>query len=146
MKEKCSPGNLEFNRILKEADHIYTRYAASMDISMTSLCVLYSIYTSQTPCTQKTLCDDWDMPKQTINSCLKQLERGGYVQMEFGEGNRKNKQIRFTAQGEALADRAVAPLIHAENAAMQALDEKEQELFLELNRKRNALLQKFLLQ
>lgn len=145
MKEMCSPINAEFNRIIKETDSIYSKYAALHHISTTTMCVLYSISTAETPCTQTGLCEDWDIPRQTINSCLKVLQKEGIVQMMLGEGNRKNKYIQLTALGEKSANQVIAPLVHAENAALQALDPEELRLFMDISRKHNALLQKFLL-
>ena len=144
MKTLCSPINAEFNRIIKEADTIYTKYAAASGISSTALKLLYSVYTQETPCTQTRLSEDWDLPKQTVNSCLKSLQNEGMLQMVFGEGNRKSKHILLTEQGEALAQRIIDPLIHAENAALQALTPEEQQLYIKISRKHNSLLQRFL--
>ena len=144
MRELCSPINAEFNRIIKDAESIYADYAAASGVSSTVLCVLYSIYTLNQPCTQTQLAEDWGIPRQTINSCLKALESDGRITLEFGEGNRKSKQIRLTASGEMLAQRVIVPLIHAENAALQSLTEEEQRLYVQISRKHNALLRELL--
>ena len=136
----------EVNRLYKEADSIYTKYAATHGISTTTLCVLYSVYTAEPPCTQAQLAEDWGIPMQTINSCLKSLEKSGIVRLEFREGSRKSKQICLTQQGEKMADIIVAPIICAENSAFEALTQDEQQLLLRITRKHNGLLRKFLLE
>lgn len=134
----------EVNRLYKETDSIYTKYAATHGISTTTLCVLYSLYTAETPCTQTRLLEDWGIPMQTINSCLKALEKSGTVRLEFMEGSRKSKHIFLTEQGEKTADRIIAPLIRAENAAFGALTQEERQLLLKITQKHNRLLREFL--
>ena len=134
----------EFNRLYKETDNIYTRYAASQGISTTTLCVLYSLYISETPCTQTQLVEDWGIPMQTIHSCLKSIEKSGMVRLEFAEGNRKNKYILLTSKGSETAERIIAPLVKAENNAMDALEAEQRQLLMEVTRKHAQLLQTFL--
>lgn len=136
----------EFNRLYKETDNIYTRYAASQGVSTTTLCVLYSLFISEVPCTQTQLVEDWGIPAQTVNSCLKAMEKSGTVRLEFAEGNRKSKCILLTDQGRGMTERIVAPLVDAENRAMDALEPAERKQLMELNRKHSNLLQTFLLE
>ena len=134
----------EFNRLYKETENIYTRYAASQGISTTTLCVLYSLYLSEMPCTQTQLVEDWGIPMQTINSCLKSMEKSGIVRLEFAEGNRKSKCILLTAEGKEMSEQIIAPLVEAENQAMNSLEECERRQLMELTRKHGNLLQSFL--
>jgi len=135
---------VEFNRLYKETDHIYTRYAASMGVSATTMCILYAIYTADSPCTQSQLVDDWGMPMQTINSCLKSLEKSGSVRLEFIAGNRKSKCILLTRQGQEMARRIIAPLVEAENQALAALESSERQQLMALTRKHCGILQNIL--
>ena len=135
----------EFNRLYKETENIYTRYAASQGISTTTLCVLYSLYLSEMPCTQTQLVEDWGIPMQTINSCLKSLEKSGIVRLEFAEGNRKSKCILLTSMGRENTERIIAPLVDAENHAMSAMEAEQRQQLMELTRKHTGLLQNCLL-
>jgi len=112
----------EFNRLYKETDHIYTRYGALKGVSPTALYVLYALYTSPAPCTQTRLAEEWGMPMQTVNSCLKALEKSGDVRLTFAPGSRKSKTVQLTPQGQKMADEVVAPLVEAENRALCAMD------------------------
>ena len=134
----------EFNRLYKEIDNIYSRYAASQGISPTTLCILYSIYTEDAPCTQTKLVEDWGMPTQTVNSCLKALEKSGFVRLEFAEGNRKSKCIHLSTQGKEMTDRIIAPLVEAENQALEALGPEWRKQLMELTKKHTSLLYEFL--
>ena len=135
---------VEFNRLYKETENIYTRYAASQGVSTTTLCVLYALYISESPCTQTQLVEDWGIPMQTINSCLKSLEKNGVVRLEFAEGNRKSKCILLTAEGKEMADRIAAPLVQAENNALGALEDRQRQQLMELTRRHAGLLQNYL--
>lgn len=131
---------LEFNRLYKETDNIYTRYAASKGISTTALCVLYSLYVSTDPYTQTMLVDDWGIPMQTINSCLKAMEKSGDTLLTYAEGSRKSKRILFTDQGRNTAEQIVAPLVEAEHEALNGLADHERRQMFELTKKYNRLL------
>ena len=144
MRSVLSNEMAEFNRLYKETDNIYTRYAASQGISTTTLCVLYSLFLSKTPCTQTQLVEDWGIPMQTINSCLKAMEKSGIVRLEFAEGNRKRKRILLTIQGKEMTERIAAPLVEAENNALGALEERQRRLLMDLTRRHAQLLQDFL--
>lgn len=145
MKDVCSRELRDLNHIYKETEGIYTRYAAAQGISTTTLCMMYSIYTESGACTQSQLVADWGIPMQTVNSCLKAMERSGIVRMDYAEGNRKTKYITPTEAGETIIQKIVAPLIEAENRALAGLDAEERRLLLTLNRKHSGLLQSYLL-
>lgn len=90
--------------------------------------------------------EDWGIPMQTINSCLKALEKSGTVRLEFLEGSHKSKKVCLTEQGEKKADRIVSPLVRFENEAFGALTQEEQQSLLRITQKHNALLRKYLLE
>ena len=81
---------------------------------------------------------------QTINSCLKAMEKSGVVRLEFVEGNRKSKCILLTSGGGEMAERIIAPLVDAENKAMGTLEAEQRQQLMELTRKHTGLLQSFL--
>lgn len=144
MKIQCSREIREFNRTFREAEHLYGQYAAAHGISGTTLCALYSLYAAEEDRTQTDLCVDWGIPPQTMNSCLKALEKRGALQFVPCAADRKRKFIRLTAEGEALAQQVIAPLIQAENAAFSALAPEEQKAYLALSEKYNTLLRQSL--
>ena len=135
----------EFNRLYKETDNLYSRYAASHGISPTMLCLLYSLCTEDTACTQTGLVDNWGIPMQTVNSCLKTMEKSGLVRLEFAEGSRKSKSILLTELGQSEAERIIAPLVQAENMALDALGAEAQQRLLSLTRQHTGLLRQYLL-
>lgn len=130
------------NQLNKEADEIYHCYAKDHSVSDTALWMMYSIYESSAPCTQKDLCAAWHYPPQTVNSVLKSLEKKGYVTLETTPENHKNKLIFLTKEGRKLLNEVIAPLIRAEEQAFQYLTKAEQTALLSLSRKYLESLQK----
>ena len=144
MKTRYSKEMSEVNRLYRETDGIYSKYAAMCGVSTTALCLLYSLYCAEGVCTQTRLAEDWGLPVQTVNSCLKTMEKQGDIRLAFAAGSRKHKQIFLTKQGEALTERVVAPMIRAENAAFGSLSGEERRLLLTITKKHNALLRQLM--
>lgn len=129
-----------FNQAQKENDTSYRNYAKSAGLTDTAFWILYSITERETPYTQKELCTSWFFPVQTVNSALKDLCGRGILRLESVSGNRKNKSIALTAEGNALVGRVIMPLIEAEQRAFERMGKEEYNRFLEMTHRHVALL------
>lgn len=132
------------NQCDKEINDIYHDYAMRHDLTDAALWVLYALYEMKERMTQADICNSWFYSRQTINTALKGLERQGVIELTSVPGNRKSKNVVFTAKGMDMARRIIEPLKQAENQVFAAFSEEENRLFIELMRKRCCLLQKFL--
>lgn len=128
----------EFNRLYKELDDIYHSVSASHGISDTVFIILYSVYALGEGCSQKDIADFYFLPRQTINSAVKKLYAEHKVVLRTSKG--REQGIYLTSEGRAFADEIILPVLRAENAAFADMGREEKRLFLELNRKFNALL------
>ncbi len=95
---------------------------------------------SSTPCGrweaasgQSQLCGELFLSKQTVHSALKQLEQGGYLQLENVPNSRKNKQVRVTSQGEQLLTQVADPVFAMEERAFLRLSPQQRQALLELD-------------
>ena len=131
----------EFNRLYKKMDEVYHHYAKGLGLSDMALWLLYSLYESGGPCTQRAFCAAWHHPPQTVNSALKKLEAEGLIERRPMSGNRKNKQIALTQRGEAYMESTIAPLMRAEQRAFRGMDGPEQAQLLSLTRRYIELLE-----
>ena len=120
---------------------LYHNYAKAIGLSDSAFWLLYSLYEHGDPCTQKELCEAWFYAPQTINTALKFLEEKGLISLEFIPGNKKNKQIFFTKDGDNLVENKIAPLVRAEERSFDRLDEDEREILLALTQKHIGLLE-----
>lgn len=98
---------------------LYTEWARSRGISYHTLMTLYALDLGQ-PCTQKQMAEEWMLPKQTVNTIVKDLERRGYVALTAGR-DQKEKLIAFTPAGEAYAAEYLRELYALEERTLEAL-------------------------
>ncbi len=131
----------EYNDIIKENDHIYDRLARILGLSQCGFWILYALRAENTPLIQSELCAGLYLPKQTINSALKKMEKEGYLELVRGRDQR-SKQILLTAKGTRLCERTVDQVIRIEQDAFEGLSCKEQDAFLSLFHKYTDLLKK----
>ena len=90
-----------YNSLYKANNEIYHRLARHFGLSDTAFWILYTLREQGGCVSQSQLCGELFLSKQTIHSALKQLEQGGFLQLENVPNNRKNKLVRVTSQGAA---------------------------------------------
>ena len=76
--------------------------------------------TSCEPLTQNRIAADWGIPKQTLNSAVAAMVKKGLLALCPGKGAHSGKIVTLTAEGRALAERTVVPVIAAEEKAIRA--------------------------
>ena len=86
------------------------------------LCILDPLYS-----------DNSSLPRQTVNSALKKLEKDGYLTLQRIEG-KISKSIHLTKQGQAFVQKYIVPVMGAEERACELFSDEEKELFLKIFR------------
>lgn len=140
MKELINGPLAEYNQLYKEMDEIYHLYAKKHGVSDTTLWLMYSLYLNDAENTQSEICSAWHYPPQTINSALKRMEKQGLILLDAVPGNQKNKLIKLSEKGREMIEKAIAPLVEAEQKAFQGLKPKEKAALFALTRKYTQLL------
>lgn len=135
MKEFLFTEMTEYNQLQKNYEGLYHKFARQCGLSDTAFWILYSVKECEEAFTQKELCKQWFYSKQTVNSALKQLQTQGFIKLMPLPGNKKNKQIYLTEEGELLARQTVIPLMEAEHLAFGSLSATERQAFLNLTKK-----------
>ena len=130
-----------FNQAHKRMDGLYHAYAKSVGLTDTAFWLLYTLYESDRPCTQKDLGEVCFYAPQTINSAMKALEDKGLIRLELAPESRKNKHVLLTNTGEKLLKQKIAPLVQAEERSFDRLTEQERKALLGLTEKHIGLLQ-----
>ena len=139
MKNNSSKRMLEFNEAMKENNDLYSNLAKKFKMSDCMLWILYILREENKVLTQSDICNMMCIPKQTVNSSLKKMEAEGYIEL-LNINDKRSKQVSFTEKGLDLANNTVDIIISKENNALSKMDEKEQELLINLLRKFNDLL------
>ena len=65
--------------------------------------VLYSLYELKENCMQKSILQKWSIPKQTVNTILKEFSVNGYIELLTNKEDKRNKLITLTPKGKAYA-------------------------------------------
>ena len=139
MSKHLSKKMLELNEIMKETDDLYRNLAKKFKMSDCVIWILYILREDDRSVTQSDICNMMYMPKQTVNSSLKKMESEGYIEL-LNINDKRSKQVCLTEKGVDLANNTVDIIISKENNALSKMDEKEQELLINLLRKFNDLL------
>ncbi|SUT93671.1 MarR family winged helix-turn-helix transcriptional regulator [Actinobacillus lignieresii] len=93
---------------------IYVQWAKKNGLPENEYFVLYSVYHNE-QCSQKTICEEWCLPKQTISFVCKQLIERGWLATEANPNDKRGKLLRLTEQGKA----KIEPII-AEQTALES--------------------------
>lgn len=120
---------LAYNQLLKECDNIYHDAAVRAGLSDCAFWILYSLHDSDHTITQSEIGDNASMPRQTVNSALKKLEKDGYLILEKIDG-KMGKSIHLTDRGKEFVDAHIAPVAAAEERACGLFPDAEKEAFL----------------
>ena len=96
---------------------------------------MYAIFLAgENGISQRDICVQMCIGKQTVNSSIHKLEREGVVVLKSGQG-RRGLLAHLTPEGLELAERTIAPMVEAELAALREFDDRELELSLLLGRR-----------
>ena len=116
-------------QLQKECDTIYRTAAARMGLSDCAFWILYTLLDENKTYTQAEICDSASMPRQTVNSALKKLERDGLLCLRRLEG-RKGKSIHLTEKGDQYVKLHIHPIMESEERACAQFSDQEKETFL----------------
>ncbi len=124
---------MEYNRIYKECNGIYHEMAQKMGISNSVFDILYSICELGDGCRQKDICSATFIPKQTVNSAIRVLEKQGVLNLAPGKGREMN--ILLTEKGRKQLEQVIYPIVEMENNAFSILGAEEAKQLLMLQQK-----------
>lgn len=94
----------------KDCNAMYENWAKKQCLSSNGVFVLYSFYEDDGNCTQKTISEKWNIPKQTVNTILKDFLNCGYVEMFSMLEDKRNKLVRLTESGRNFAQAVIGKL------------------------------------
>ncbi|NDO47636.1 MarR family winged helix-turn-helix transcriptional regulator [Clostridium sp. MD294] len=123
----------EYNDIHRQMSDTYHEIAVKLKLSVSAFTVFYTICYMGGTCSQKDICDLFYTSKQTINSCIKKLEKENYIYLKQGKG--KDKSIYLTQKGQQLVTQKIAPILEIEQNIFLDMTEQECDMLLQLSRK-----------
>lgn len=130
-----------YNSLCKQTNAVYHRLARKYGLSDSAFWILYTLREAKGSISQKQLCYELCLSKQTVSSALKGLEETGYLRLENAPDSRKNKLICLTDAGEEFLAGSIDEVFRMEERTFLCLSETEQRTILELGRKHLDILQ-----
>ncbi len=104
----------------KDCNAMYEEWAKTQGLSSNGVLVLYS-FCEEEACTQKIISQKWCIPKQTVNTILKDFLKKGYVEMFSMPEDKRNKLICLTDSGKKYADEVMNRLHEKEMYVMEKM-------------------------
>ena len=105
----------------KDCTVLYEEWAKEQGLSANGVLVLYSLGEENASCTQKSISQKWCIPKQTVNTILKDFQKKGYVEMILQPEDKRNKLIRLTDSGKLFAGKIIGRLRKRELYVMEKM-------------------------
>jgi len=106
-----------FFRMLGEAvyriDSAYDAFSKKAGVKPSILWLLSALNDGEKH-TQSQICWDWNYPRTTVNTLVKELEQQGYVALRPVAGTRRELYIELTAEGKRYADGLLRQVYEAE--------------------------------
>lgn len=101
---------------INKIDGAYYFCARKMNLKENTLALLYAL-DDGLPHSQKQVCEDWFIPKTTINTVTRELVEQGYVTL-VSTGHHREKNIILTEEGRRYAARIMGEMKAAEREAL----------------------------
>lgn len=114
----------DFGRALYHVDSFYDEFAKQSNVSSALLWVLYALNDGNSH-TQIEISNDWELPKTTVNTVIKEIQKNGYVDLIPIKGKRREMSIVLTENGKKYADRVLVDLYKKEAEVYKALSSDE---------------------
>lgn len=124
-----------FMSILCERDNrihgLYAVWARNKGINYNVLAVLCSVYQTQ-GCTQRHICDEWCLAKQTVNTTCKELIGKGLLASTQNTTDRRETSLVLTESGYSFIEPICAELKTIEQHIYETMGKEKVEQLLEL--------------
>ena len=122
-----------FGKAIYHVDSFYDEFAKQSNVSSALLWVLYALNDGQ-PHTQIEVSTEWELPKTTVNTVIKELQQNGYVELIPIKGKRREMSIALTEAGKEYADSILSDLYKKETAVYGTLTPEEREVIATLEK------------
>ena len=112
----------KFSTLLFRIDGLYDQWAKRTGETGNTLAFFYALESGR-PYTQKQLSEEFLIPKQTLNSIVKDCVAKGYIRLTPSPENHREKLLCLTEAGQEYIDRFLAPLLAIEQYAVGQMEQ-----------------------
>lgn len=114
-----------FGRIVE----LYADWAKQEGLSYNKLAVIMTIFYGE-KATQREICSEWALPKQTVSTICKGFEQTGLITYTAGTEDNREKYMALTAKGLATYRPVMEKLQAVEFYALQKMGDEKVALML----------------
>lgn len=101
---------------IDQIDEAYYKVLRTLGIKDNAFVLFYAIADGNVY-SQKRLCDEWSVPRTTLNTIVQEYVEKGYIRL-LSTGH-KEKEIVLTDAGKAFAEEILTPIFAAEEKAIE---------------------------
>ncbi len=112
-------------------NRIYADWAKMHGANYNVMAVLYTAYHND-KCSQKYICEEWSVPKQTVNTTCRDLTASGIIEQVQSTGDKREICISLTEKGKAFANPLVSELLEIENRILGSMGQDRIAQFFDL--------------
>ena len=118
----------KLGKLVYQIDGVYEGYGKTCKLGSPNLLwILYALNDGERH-SQKQLSEDWDIPRSTANTIIKDLESKHYVALSQIKGERRELLVSLTESGKEYADGILSDLYKREKEIYSALENPEELL------------------
>lgn len=122
--------NNQFNAAWAKSTALYTKAASVLGIGYPEMMVLYALETMGQQ-TQKQIAENFGMQKQTVHTVISALNKQGYLILESGKEDKREKLVILTESGQKYAGQIIAPLRKAEEKIYKTIGSEKMQAICE---------------
>lgn len=104
-------------KVMNRLDGMYRMAAKVNGIKLNTLVLLYALGDGE-PHSQKQICDEWLIPRTTLNTVVTECVNDGYISL-LGVDHSKEKIIVVTKKGKDYIHKTMRNVYQAEHVAME---------------------------
>lgn len=108
----------KFAMALNNIDEVYCSDKPQTGVTGSELWLLYALDDGELH-SQKQICEEWGIPRTTLNTTIKRVEAEGYLTLMPIPGKRREMNICLTDSGKAYAKKVLCSIYEAEDYAME---------------------------
>ena len=112
-------------KLVYRIDGVYEGYGKNCKLGSPNLLwILYALNDGERH-SQKQICEDWDIPRSTANTIIKDLEAKGYLTLSQIKGERRELLVALTTGGKEYADKILSDLYRREREIYSEIEAPE---------------------
>ena len=111
----------ELGKSVYKLDGFYSEYAKKFDVKENLLWILYAL-NDRKEHSQKEICDNWALPRTTVNTIMKELENNDYVELSQIKGEKRELKVNLTEKGKNYADNLLKELYNIEKQVFEIIN------------------------